>query len=236
VESTSQGASNSSTATGPASLRQLPGGAAGFFYNQGNGGGNGNDNGNGNGNGSSGSGNGNGNGSSGGDSSSGGGGKTYYLTAGRFPGGLTFSGQDSVIMAPGLYYMEGGGFSFSGQGSLIGEGVVIYNAPTKSSDQISITGQGVVRLTPPTSGTYTGLVVFQDRTADVTVKITGNGQLDIYGGFYAANATCMVEGNGDKSIGSQYICRTLDIGGNGNFAVTWDMQNVPRSRSIQLVE
>jgi hypothetical protein len=162
--------------------------------------------------------------------------KTYYLTPGVYPRGLSFSGQESVVMAPGIYYMEDGGFSFSGQGSLLGEGVMIYNAATDNGDQISITGQGVVKLTPPTSGPYKGLTIFQDRNANVTVKVAGNGLFDIEGGFYAANAPVLVEGNGDKSIGSQYICRTLDVGGNGAFTVTWNPDQTSRTRILQLVE
>jgi hypothetical protein len=153
-----------------------------------------------------------------------------------FSGGLKFSGQESVVMAPGVYYMDGGGFSFSGQGSLTGSGVLIYNAPQSNSDQISITGQGSVTLSPPTSGAYTGLVAFQDRTADVDVKVVGNGNYNITGGFYAANASVKIEGNGDVSVGSQYISRLLDIGGNGGLSITWHANQVPRTRIIGLVE
>src|SRR5579884_1012526 len=52
-----------------------------------------------------------------------GGGKLYTLTPGVYKGGLSFSSQDSVVMQPGIYYMDAGGFSFSGQGSLTAAGV-----------------------------------------------------------------------------------------------------------------
>jgi hypothetical protein len=40
----------------------------------------------------------------------------------------------------GIYYMQGGGFSVSGQGSVTGIGVLIVNAPAASTDTISFTG------------------------------------------------------------------------------------------------
>jgi hypothetical protein len=175
-------------------------------------------------------------GSSSTSSSGGGSGTTYYLTPGVFSGGLKFSGQDSVVMAPGIYYMDGGGFSFSGQGSLTGSGVMIYNAPSGSSDNISITGKGNVSLTPPTSGPYTGLLLFQDRTSNADMKVTGNGSFDITGTFYAAGANVKIEGNGDVSVGSQYISNQLDIGGNGSLNITYNAKQVARTRSIGLVE
>jgi hypothetical protein len=171
-----------------------------------------------------------------GSSGSSGGGNTYYLQPGVFVGGLKFGGQDSVVMAPGIYYMEGGGFSFSGQGSLTGTGVMIYNAAQSNSDNFTITGQGTVNLTPPTSGPYAGLLVFQDRTASAPVQISGNGYYNITGGVYAADALVQISGNGDTSIGSQYISRTLDIGGNGGLNITWNPKQVPSTRIVSLVE
>jgi hypothetical protein len=139
-------------------------------------------------------------------------------------------------MAPGIYYMEGGGFSFTSQGSLTGSGVMIYNAPSKSGDNVSITGQGNVSLSPQSSGPYTGLVVFQDRTSDAPIQVTGSGHFNITGGFYAANAAVSISGNGDTSIGSQYISRTLDLGGNGALNITYQNNLAPKARHLGLVE
>jgi hypothetical protein len=164
--------------------------------------------------------------------------KQYILSPGRYVGGLSFSSKDSVIMEPGIYYMDGGGFSWSGQSgtSLTAEGVMIYNAPTGNSQKVSISGQGTVKLTAPTSGTYQGIAIFQDRNANVDVNITGNGAFDIRGTLYAANAFMKVAGNGDVSLGSQHISRMLDVGGNGGFTITWDPTLAPRVRIITLVE
>jgi hypothetical protein len=166
-----------------------------------------------------------------------GGAKIHRLTPGVFRRGLMFSGQDTVIMAPGIYYMDEGGFSFSGSGSLTGLEVMIYNKPLQGESQrIDISGLGAVTLTPPTTGPYAGIVFFQDRTSTEPVKITGNGMFDIKGTVYAANAPLMISGNGDFTLGSQHISRTIDLGGNGAFNINWNPNQVGKTRVIQLVE
>lgn len=166
----------------------------------------------------------------------GGGWKRYDLTPGVFAGGLSFSGKSTVVMAPGIYYMDRGGLSFSGQGNLTAPEVLIYNAPSSISQKLDITGQGSVTLTPPTSGVYRGISIFQDRTADVMVKVTGNGQFNVSGTMYAANALIMIEGNGDAGLGSQYISRLLDLGGNGDLNIIWNPDLAPKTRVYGLVE
>ncbi len=165
----------------------------------------------------------------------GGGAKLHTLTPGRYTGAVSFSGQESVVLQPGIYYFEHG-FSMSGQGTLTGNGVMLYNDPTSISHGIDIAGQGAVTLSPPTSGLYKGIVIFQNRRADVTVKVTGNGLFNVTGTLYAANALMMIEGNGDVSVGSQYISRMLDVGGNGDLNITYDPLLAPRGRQLEIVE
>ena len=84
------------------------------------------------------------------------------LQPGVYKGGISVSGTGSLNLAPGIYYMQGGGFSFSGQGSLVGNGVMIYNAPSNgNADGISVNGQGSVQLTGMTSGIYQGMTFFK---------------------------------------------------------------------------
>src|SRR5262245_40513488 len=140
----------------------------------------------------------------------------HTLSPGVYHGGITISGKGSATLLPGIYYMDGGGFSMSGQGNLIANGVMIFNAPNSNSDTVSITGSdsGSVTLTPPTSGIYQGLTVFQARASDAPVSISGSGSMYVTGTFYAANALMKVSGGGASQIGSQFISRFLEIDGN----------------------
>ena len=103
----------------------------------------------------------------------------HTLLPGVYKGGINISGQGAVTLQPGIYYFDGGGFRSTGQGSLTGMGVLLYNAPVNTGDVVAITGQGSVNITPPTSGTYQGISLFQDRTSTAPVSVTGNGSFNV---------------------------------------------------------
>ena len=104
---------------------------------------------------------------------------------------------------------------------------MVYNAPTSTSDGINITGGGSVTLSPQTSGTYIGMTIFQDRTSQAPINMTGGGGLNLVGTIYAAKAKLSItgagglSGQGDAShvIGSQVILADLNLTGNGGFRV-----------------
>jgi Flp pilus assembly protein TadG len=159
------------------------------------------------------------------------------LQPGVYKGGISISGQGSVTLMPGIYYMQGGGFSATGQGNLTGNGVMFFNAPQSNSDNINLAGLGSMNITPPTSGIYTGLTIFQDRNATIPLSVSGNGATSITGTFYAAKALLGVTGNGLQNVlGSQYISYDLTLGGNGGININWNAQGTARTRIIGLVE
>jgi hypothetical protein len=159
------------------------------------------------------------------------------LSPGVYQGGIDIAGQANVTLLPGIYYMQGGGFSSTGQGNLTGTGILLYNAPTQSSDTIKIAGQGNVNITPMTSGIYQGISIFQERSSTPTVSVTGNGNMTITGTFYAAAAALKVTGNGSVNvIGSQYISYDLKLAGNGGINISWSGNPTARTRLVGLVE
>jgi hypothetical protein len=164
--------------------------------------------------------------------------KTLNLQPGVYVGGIDATGG-TVIMAPGIYYMQGGGFNISGQANLTATGVLIYNAPQSNSDQINITGNGTIVMSPMTTGPYQGILLFQDRTSTTPVSVSGSSgtTMTISGTFYAASATLSVQGNGNQqTIGSQYISYDLVLGGNGTYFCSWSPDITPGTREVMLVE
>jgi len=178
--------------------------------------------------------------------------QTLTLSPGTYNGGISVSAQGNIVLQPGIYYMNGGGFGFAGSGSLTvagpaspdtGNGVMIYNAPQLSSDVISIAGSGDVNVPAPTTGTYQGISIFQDRTSTNTVSVTGNGNMNFGGTFYAAGGTLSITGNGTTvsgnptdNIGAQYVSADLVIGGNGAFNINYSGGNPINIRVLELVE
>lgn len=162
---------------------------------------------------------------------------TTTLNPGVYTGGISLSGNASATLNPGIYYLSGGGLAMSGNASLTGSGVMFYNDPGTSGGTINISGTGAVTLSPPTSGTYKGITIFQNRTATNTVSITGNGSMNLTGTLYIPHATLNVSGNGSNNImGSQYISYDLTVSGSGSVGIVWTGASTANARSIGLVE
>jgi hypothetical protein len=163
---------------------------------------------------------------------------TTILYPGIYKGGISASSTANVILMPGIYYMDAGGFNFTGQGSLTGNGVMIYNYPGNgNSNGIDISANATVNLSAPTSGIYAGLLFFQDRTSSVPASISGSGSSSLTGTFYFPAALLTVSGNGAfTNGGSQYISYDLNIQGNGSVNIDWEPDKVARVRLITIVE
>jgi Flp pilus assembly protein TadG len=157
------------------------------------------------------------------------------LLPGVYQGGINVTGGN-LTLASGIYYMDGGGFSFSGTGSLTADGVMIVNAPQKNSDVIGITGTGAINISPMTTGLYQGISFWQTRTSTNTLTVSGGGSGSITGTFYAQHGTLKVSGGGGSSVGSQYISWDVSLSGNGNFGITWSPDAVAPEKDLQLVE
>jgi hypothetical protein len=142
------------------------------------------------------------------------------LQPGVYQGGIKISSQPNVTLAPGIYYLEGGGFTMSGgSSSLIANEVMIYNAPNSSGSTgtITVSGGGAVTMSPPTNGDYAGMAIFQDRAATSKVTLSGGSNWAFTGTVYAAAAHMDISGGSGGSMGSQYISDTLTLSGSSTF-------------------
>ena len=82
---------------------------------------------------------------------------------------ITVSGNARLTLNPGIYIIEGGGLTVTGNASISGTGVMIYNAGSNYPGSggnfggITLSGNGTFNLTAPTTGTYAGILIFQSR-------------------------------------------------------------------------
>lgn len=78
----------------------------------------------------------------------------------------------TITLTPGLYYMAGGGFTVTANTTVIGDGVIIFNGrnwyanakPNRDCQSVHIQENANLSVTPPQSGWYRDLLVFQART------------------------------------------------------------------------
>ena len=144
------------------------------------------------------------------------------LQPGVYKGGITINSQPNVTLAPGIYYLEGGGFTMSGgSSSMTANGVMLYNGPSAgtggTAGSITLSGGGTVTMSPPTSGPYYGMAIFQQRSSTSTVTISGGSNWAFTGTVYAPGANVTVSGGSNASMGSQYISDTLTLSGASTF-------------------
>jgi hypothetical protein len=125
------------------------------------------------------------------------------------PPGIFIDGSGPVTLAPGVYFMEGGGFSVTGQGSVTGAGVVIINAPGGPSDTISVSGQGSLSLTPPSSGPFKGVTIFEDPASSNALRFTGQAVVMLTGVVYVPDAQVSITGNAFVTIAADTGTATL---------------------------
>ncbi len=137
------------------------------------------------------------------------------LSPGVYCGGIQIK-NNNYTLNPGNYILVGGGLTTQDANSNIaGSGVMFYNTfgatnkGTYSYSPISIAATSTVNLTAPTSGTYTGILFFEDRSAPASSDTYGGGSSAVYQGtIYAKNAAITMYGN--SSVSAQYTIVVAD--------------------------
>ncbi len=131
---------------------------------------------------------------------------------------ISLSGNATLTMNGGTYIIEGGGLSVSGNAIVSGSGVLIVNAGSDypstggSYGSITLSGNGSYSLTPMTTGSYAGIVVFQSRDNTKAITVSGNAS-GVTGTIYARAAQLSESGN--ALLNAALIVDSLTISGNG---------------------
>lgn len=151
-------------------------------------------------------------------------GSTYVLSPGVYDGGIKISGNGTVTLNAGTYILRKGGFQMSGNGSLTGAGVTLFNTvadhplSTGACDQWKVSGNGAVTLSAPTSGTYKGMLVWQDEDcSNKVISWSGNGAITSSSGtIYGPTAEFEISGNGEAAmnVNTQIVTNTFRVSGN----------------------
>ncbi|OWK44529.1 pilus assembly protein TadG-related protein [Fimbriiglobus ruber] len=162
------------------------------------------------------------------------------LQPGIYQGGIQVSGAAIVVMAPGVYIMQGGGFTVNGLATVAGIGVMVYNgtSPTYAPGPIAVGGLGKLVMIAPLSGTYQGINFFQQRNLTQPISVTGLGLTTITGVVYGASAPVTLTGSaavGLDIMGGAYVVDSMTVGGIGAVTVNLGL-NPPRVPDVRVVE
>ncbi|HBI44301.1 MAG TPA: hypothetical protein DDY78_15840 [Planctomycetales bacterium] len=160
------------------------------------------------------------------------------LRPGIYQGGIHIKSLSIVLMLPGVYIMQGGGFKVDTLATVTALEVMVYNTTSGGYAPGPITVSGNVVMTAPLSGIYQGISLFQDRSLTTPISMTGVGLTVLTGVVYAAQAPVSLTGLvavGLDVLGGAYVVNSLTVQGVG--AVNIDLKlNPPRVPDVRLVE
>jgi Flp pilus assembly protein TadG len=164
------------------------------------------------------------------------------LSPGVYCGGIDIKSQAHVTLSAGIYILDQGSLSMSGQSALSGTGVTLFFTSSTGNNyaSASIAGGATINLVAPTSGSTAGIAIFGDRgmPASTTFKLTGGDTQLIGGAVYLPSAGLKWAGN--SSLGqqcTQIVADTIAMVGNSGLKVNCQGYGTkPLATAAMLVE
>jgi Flp pilus assembly protein TadG len=154
--------------------------------------------------------------------------------------------QGDVTFGPGVYVIDSASLSMTTNGASLTCNECTFVLTTSGTDMSKIGSAningGKLTMTPPKSGTYKGIIIYQDRRAELdnNFLINGNGSSKIEGAFYAPRADLTFNGTaGMNTKCMQIVGWKLIFTGNSeldNVCPTGSGASPFEGKSIRLVE
>jgi len=121
------------------------------------------------------------------------------LNPGTYCNGITISGATNITFNPGMYILMGGGLNVSGASILKGSGVTFFLTQGLGYNYgpMSISSSVVATLSAPSSGSYYGILVYQDRqigTGKAANTVTGASSSSLEGVLYFPTTALTLNG------------------------------------------
>ncbi len=139
---------------------------------------------------------------------------------------LSVASGKTLTLPPGTYYINGGDANIQGSISGTGVTIVLTNLNTSSTATIgtfTMNAGATANLTAPTTGTYAGIAVYQDRRAvdangsGSPNKINGNSSSTITGALYFSKQELEYNGTGTlTAVCTRFVTRRVVFSGNNS--------------------
>jgi hypothetical protein len=156
-------------------------------------------------------------------------------------GTVCYSGNISttqnITMSAGTYIFTGD-LDFTGGGSLTGTGVTLYFAGPNGQFGGPGNGKTTLDLTAPTTGTYNGILIYQDPADANKAELNGTPITNFVGVVYMPGAEFELSGNTTMNLTSNLIVNSFFEKGNATINITNFAGTIgtPLLSSVALVE
>jgi hypothetical protein len=166
------------------------------------------------------------------------------LNPGTYCGGIATS-NGAITMNPGTYILYGGGLASSGSGSFTGSGVFIYATCKPSpcsgsqSGDMNLSGSSASTLSAATSGTYAGVIYFQDPTAknNGSSSVSGGSSTCFTGVIYVPESKITYSGGSSGGgCNTSLVANTIDFSGSANLGSNTTSGSGPSAPTAFLIE
>jgi len=157
--------------------------------------------------------------------------ETQYVT--NSTGTACYTSMDlkgTVTFASGVYIIDGGSISINATANVTGDGVVFILTSSNIASSpgsvatITVNGNATLNLTAPTSGTYAGVFLYQDRRASLsnqTNDISGDSSSVFQGGIYFPSQKVKFIGNAGLNTNClQIVARQITFTGSSTVTNT----------------
>lgn len=143
------------------------------------------------------------------------------IDPGVYCGGIEVSGTGDLTLNAGMYVINGGGLKVQANGDLTGENVTIYvtEGDDYAFEPVVFSATSTTILSAQTSGTYKGILFFQDRAIDSSKEAVFAGTPDTLftGVLYFPNADIRYVGtSGTIAQESLLLARTAEFRGTAD--------------------
>ncbi len=131
----------------------------------------------------------------------------WTLNPGVYCGGIIIGNGSTAVFNPGTYIINGGGIQFGGGSTITGNGVMFYLTGTNATYASVTMANGVtVTLSAETSGSYVGVLFYQNRSiTSSSVATFAGGSSDTLTGTLYFPTTAVSFSNGASGGGNTAI-------------------------------
>lgn len=158
------------------------------------------------------------------------------INPGIYCGGLNLSGD--ITLTPGVYVIDGGDFRINANANVSGQGVVFF---LTGGAAVRFNGSAEISLSAPTTGTYSGVLMYGDRDQGNAENIfNGTADSSFTGALYFPTQQVTHNGNFSGDNGClRIVSRSIDLRGNSGFGTDCagtGLDTIEVPGSVRLVE
>lgn len=134
-----------------------------------------------------------------------------------YTGGLVVgANQNTAILNPGIYVINGGNVEFVAGGFSKGSGIFFY---LTNGATLSIDNGANVNLTAMSSGQYEGIFVYEDPSDTNAITLGGGATSVITGDIIAPSATLTDANNENMTVNGDIVVKNLVATGSGKLTI-----------------